>query len=146
MLLAVVLIIWGIVGYKIYNALSDEVPDVKSEVSVTFNPKTSFAQKDTFSIKADYRDPFLGSLPKAKSTKRKVVVKKKVEPEIAINYTGSILDKDSKNSIFFVTIAGTQHLMKPGQSKSEVTLVSGTEKTIKIRINRKTRNIPLRQP
>ena len=145
LLLGVVLLIWGIIGYKIVKAISPDEPELFAVENVNFKPLRSTTKKDTFSILANYRDPFLGTLPKQKVKKRKIVAKKSEEPEINIKYTGSILDSNTKNSIFFVTIDGTQFLMKQGEIKSKVTLLKGTENAIKIRSNKRTRNIQLQQ-
>lgn len=143
LLLGAVLFIWGAVGYRIYKGISPSETALNAETAqVNFKPKEP-VEKDTFSIVADYRDPFLGIILK----KKKIAVKRKKQappiPEIPITYTGSVLGKNSSNSIFFVNIAGVQQLLKPKQTVNGVTLVSGTEKEIKIRCQGKLRTIAL---
>lgn len=101
--------------------------------------------KDTFSIKADYRDPFLGTMHvKKKRTKKKIA---KTSPKIqfpSIAYTGLIADQQNKQHIFFVTINNTQYLMQSKSEKDGVTLVSGTKSGIKVRYKGITKQIPLK--
>lgn len=144
MLLGVVLLIWGVVGYKILNTLSPDAPTQNQLKEISFEPK-KIAEKDTFSILANYRDPFLGTLPKKKVVKRKSKPKVAAVPEPNIIYTGSVINNDKKNSIFFVTIDGNQFLMKTKQQKQKVTLLSGTETAIRVRINGKLKTIAIQQ-
>lgn len=145
LLLGAVLFIWGAVGYRIYKGISPSETALNTETAqVNFKPKEP-VQRDTFSIVADYRDPFLGTMAK----KKKVVVKPKNQappvPEVSITYTGSVLGNNSNNSIFFVNIAGVQQLLKLKQTVNGVTLVSGTEKEIRVRHQGKLRTISLQQ-
>ncbi len=107
-----------------------------------FKPKEQ-VKKDTFSILADYRDPFLGTMPPSKKKpKAKGVAKPKVQlPNIS--YTGLITDQNTKNHIFFVTISGNQYLMRKGNVQAEVTLVSGSSKNIRVRYKGIVKTIPL---
>jgi hypothetical protein len=143
LLLAVVLLIWGIIGCKIYNALSPDTPEPRQFTAIKFNPQVK-SEKDTFSISAGYRDPFLGTMPKKRITKVSKPKKKEVLKR-AISFTGSIINKNANSSIFFVTIEGAQFLMKPGQSHKEVTLVNGTAKNIRVRYSGITETIPLQE-
>ena len=145
LLLGAVLFIWGAVGYRIYKGISPSELSLNAETEqVNFKPK-EFEQKDTFSILANYRDPFLGTMAK----KNPPVVRSKKQappvPEIMITYTGSVLGKNSSNSVFFVNIEGVQQLLKLKQTVNGVTLVSGTEKEIKVRHKGKLRTISLQQ-
>ena len=137
------LLIWGIIGFKIYNALSPDTPESKEFAAIKFNPQVK-SQKDTFSISANYRDPFLGTMPKKKINKVSKP-KKKEAPKRTISFTGSILNKNANSSIFFITIEGVQFLIKPGQTHKEVTLIKGTEKSIRVRYNGITETIPLQE-
>ncbi|WP_350292615.1 hypothetical protein [uncultured Croceitalea sp.] len=144
LLLGVVLLIWGAVGYRIYSGLSPDLPAEQEIKTTSFKPK-AMVKKDTFSILADYRDPFFGTYSKKKRKVKSTTPKKVVAPEIGISYTGSVIDNNQKNSIFFVTIEGKQVLMKPKQTLNEVTLLSGTKQTIRVRHQGKLRTIKLQQ-
>jgi len=68
LLIAVVLGIWGTIGYQVYSKLSpDETPILATNSSISFSPKQEIT-KDTFSISATHRDPFLGKPYQKKNT------------------------------------------------------------------------------
>lgn len=144
--MAVVIGIWGFIGFKLLNAGNPE-PVTMTELASNevFVPK-QLKKRDTFSIAANYRDPFLGTVQSPKKTKKKIssqkIVKKEV-PQKAISYTGFITDNSSKQKIFFVTIEGQQHMMGINETVQEVKLVKGSKYQIKIRCDGKTRTIAL---
>ncbi len=146
LLLAVVLGIWGIIGYKVFNTIAPE-PEQNTLAAVTkFTPK-AIKEKDTFSIIADYRDPFLGTIKKNKKVKKlkKPVVKKETLPEIKVLYTGHIMDDTTNEKIFFVSINGKQELMTIGTSINKVTLLSGSKTKIKVKVRKKVSTILLQE-
>ncbi|GMN06265.1 hypothetical protein MTsPCn5_16540 [Croceitalea sp. MTPC5] len=135
--------IWGIIGVKIFSALSPNEQENAPMKEVTFTKVTTL-KRDTFSIVADYRDPFLGTLPKKKSLKKPIIKKKEVQKR-NVTYTGSIIDNNSKNSVFFIAIEGEQVLLKNGQTHEGVTLLKGTAKSIRIRYSGVIETIQLQQ-
>ncbi|UOB17896.1 hypothetical protein [Abyssalbus ytuae] len=145
LLLILVIVIWGIIAYKIISSLGNNStpagPEQKFEVS--FNPKP-VKGIDTFSIKANYRDPFLGTVEKPKSV---IVSKPKTtqppEIEIPVSYSGFIKDKKTREKIFFVHINGMQHLMKANKEINGVKLVSGNDKEITVLLNKKRKIIKI---
>ena len=145
-LLGIVALIWGIIGYRIISAISSDPEPQTTAVNADFKP-LPVQEKETFTILADYRDPFLGTLPKktAKKVKRSTKPKAPPAPEIAIAYTGFVADKEAKDNIFFVTINGQQHLMSSGNEIDKVKLLSGNASSIKIRYNNKTKTIQLKE-
>ncbi|WP_411032224.1 hypothetical protein [Spongiimicrobium sp. 3-5] len=145
LLLAAVLIIWGIIGFKVVNAINPSAKnDFNTGLTTKFEPKTMKA-KDTFSILADYRDPFLGTLPKSRSANKKApkTPKKAAIPEIPISYTGFITEKGSGKKIFFLTINGNQQMMTRGETVQGVKLVRGTKGSVQVQHNGRTRTIKL---
>ncbi len=141
-LLGGVLLIWGIIGFRIYSALSPDEETLAFTEEITFKPKKAIT-KDTFTIKADYRDPFLGNFGVSSKKRATKTTKKKTVNFPQISYTGLITDQKTKKHIFFVTIAGTQYLMKRGNQQNEVTLVSGSSKHIRVRYKGVVKTIPL---
>ncbi len=141
-LLTLVALIWGTIGYKIISSLSSDPESNAEEIAVSFKP-LPVQKKETFDIVADYRDPFLGSLPKKKTKKRIVSTKPKAPavPEVSISYTGFMTDGSTHQKIFFVTINGQQHLMNTKDEIAKVTLLGGSASSIRIRYNNKTRTI-----
>ncbi len=103
-------------------------------------------EKDTFSLMADYRDPFFGTVrTRDKAPKKASVPTKAPVPEKAIAYAGFVTDGKSKQRIFFVTIDGQQQMMSLNDSFQEVKLIQGTEDRIKVRHGGKIRTIFLTQ-
>jgi len=144
LLLALVLFIWGVIGYKVLSSITPEPEENTLAVTTTFKPQ-SIKEKDTFSIIADYRDPFLGTVKKKTIKKRKPTVKKNTIPEITVAYTGHISGASLKEKVFFVTINGKQELMSINNTINDVTLISGSKTKIKVSVKKKIRTIPLQE-
>ena len=148
LLLGLVLIIWGILGFKVIATLGLEEPPKEVVVlDKPYNLMLPIKKRDTFAIAANYRDPFLGTLPKSKKSKK--VVKKKVSkpkpPKKNIVYSGSVAQNGTENRMFFVTINGQQHIMHKDQKINEVTLVWGSPESIKVKYPGHTETILLKQ-
>ncbi len=128
-LLALVLSIWGAIGFKIVEAVNpSEANTTAQNFDVSFSPQIN-SEIDTFSIETVNRDPFLGTL----TTKRKIVntvPKPKTIVWKPIIYHGNISKNDAKKNIFIVSIDGKQYLMKLGQTISDIKLVRGDTKKI----------------
>ena len=147
LLLIVVLAIWGLLGFKIVGALHTDEPEQElALVSQKFIP-TILKKRDTFSVVANYRDPFLGTMPKSNIPKKvkKKVIKKPELPKKNIRYSGLVSQNNTKNSIFFVSIDGQQHMMTKNEVVADVKLVSGTTESIKVRYHNRTETIALSQ-
>ncbi|SHK12457.1 hypothetical protein SAMN04488007_2087 [Maribacter aquivivus] len=147
LLLAVVLLVWGMIGYKFVSAINPSVESDNSAVTAEkFVPK-EIKEREQFAIVADYRDPFLGTMKTPASGRKKKVSKtvKKELPKKNISYTGFITDKASKQKIFFVTIDGQQQMMGLKDTFNEVKLVQGTNSYIKVSYNGISEKIILAQ-
>lgn len=140
MLLGLVLLIWGVIGFKVLDKLSSEPQNVVMVQDMEFTTK-KVALKDTFSIIAAYRDPFLGILS---NSSKKPRTKKKPEVQFPnIVYTGLITDQKTKKHIFFVTISGRQYLMQKGNINDGIILVYGNPEYIKLRYMDILKTVPL---
>jgi hypothetical protein len=84
---------------------------------------------DTFSISKVDRDPFLGTITKKKTN---ISTKAKRKPLVwrPIDYLGVVNTSHKKARVFIVNINGKQYLLKRGQVKDSVTLLSGNDKSI----------------
>jgi len=146
LLLGVVLLIWGVIGFKVINTLSKDVPRPLPENPVAAMP-IEIKKSDTFKLMANYRDPFLGTLSVAK---QKIVKKKNTKKPTAIvkrniAYLGLVTQKGSGSTMYFVTIEGQQHIMTENEEVHQVTLIEGNAKNIKVRYNGISETIPLSQ-
>ncbi|MEM9143560.1 MAG: hypothetical protein AAGA86_11275 [Bacteroidota bacterium] len=145
-LLAAVLGIWGLIGFKLVKAANPEPadgPDMNARE--TFVPKP-LKEKDTFSILANYRDPFLGTIsgPKPKRKTRPKPIQKKAPPK-QIRYTGFVANEEASPEVFFVTIEGKQHMMTLNAVSDSVKLIQGSKQQVKVRCRGTTRTITLSQ-
>lgn len=136
--MGLVLIVWGIIGFKVVKTLSPQ-----PEAVASFSPTTSFTEpvgkRDTFALLSDYRDPFLGTLPPSQRTPPKKPVPQKAVPKKNIVYSGLVSQSD--NVMFFVSIDGQQHIMSKNQKIDDVSLLSGNENSIRVRYNGITETI-----
>jgi hypothetical protein len=147
LLLAVVALIWGIICVKVFNWMPKDEVSQPVNVVAAFIPKEQ-KKKDSFKIKANYRDPFLGTLTKetTKTVKTKGIKSKTEEtPAIVIQYTGFITDTDSKQKIFFITINGQQRLMKVNERVEGIRLLSGNSEKVQILCNSRKQYYPLQR-
>ncbi|CAG2532851.1 hypothetical protein MAR621_03045 [Maribacter dokdonensis] len=145
LLLAIVLLVWGIIGYRFVNALnpSKEDPQVIT-TNERFVPK-KIKKREDFSLVADYRDPFLGTVKTPTADKKKPVpkpIQAKV-PKKNIVYTGFISDQGTVPNIFFVTIEGQQEMMSLNDTFQEVKLIKGTKSYITVSYNGSSEKISL---
>ena len=148
LLLASVVIIWGIIIYKMTHTLS---PDKKvaetGKLLAGFKPKP-VQEKDVFDVSVHQRDPFLGTFiaPEIKTkriAKRKPVAQKQEAVPIPVNFSGMITDKNSGEKIFFVSVNNRQYLMKINDEVQEVKLVKGNAKAISIRYKNQLKTISI---
>ncbi|MCK0160129.1 hypothetical protein [Allomuricauda sp. F6463D] len=142
LLLGVVLLVWGIIGFKLIKALSKEpeLPMVQQPISAL--PK-SIKKRDTFELMANYRDPFLGTLPATKKKAVKRAVKKEPVSKRNIIYSGLVAQTGSGNTMFFVTIEGQQYIMSKSEEINGVRLLNGNGQSIKVRYDGRTETIVL---
>lgn len=143
-LLAVVLGIWGTIGYKIINGISSDVPQLASqEFDNTFKPK-SVVEAETFSIQHIERDPFLGTLTSTKKKKPRVIFNSTQKLNMTnkiITYSGLIQKQSTTDQVFVINIDNNQYLLKKGQTADGIKLVRGNAKQIVVRYNNKLQTI-----
>ncbi|UJH68666.1 hypothetical protein [Allomuricauda sp. SCSIO 65647] len=147
LLLALVLVIWGVLGFKIVGAINTtEEPIDKVDLTETYVAPT-LKKRDTFAITANYRDPFLGTMPKSEKIEKtkKKVVKKAETPQKNIQYAGSVAENGSNKRLFFVSIDGQQHIMAQNETVADVKLIKGNQESIKVRYGTRTETILLQQ-
>lgn len=141
LLLGFVLLVWGVIAFKLLSAFSPDSEPRAVVEDIPFEPQ-KLALKDTFSILAAYRDPFLGILRRSLKKKQSPQTKKPITVAFpSIVYTGLI--GDQHNAVFFVSIAGNAYLMKKGDENDGVTLVRGTDTDLSIRYKGALKTIPL---
>ena len=130
-LLTLVLVVWGLIAYRVFSALGPEDEAEVAEIAaVSFTPK-AVKEQDTFNISSYSRDPFLGTFKtRPKPKKKKVAVVKEETPWPQIRYAGLMGDGNSDESIFFVFINGKQYLLKQNDSMEDIRLIKGDKETV----------------
>lgn len=148
-LIPAVTIIWGIIGYKIYGALNpdDEYVNLNNNL-VKFEPNPP-PKKDTFTVKANYRDPFLGKLQKSVPKKTNKSKTKQVKPVVQfpqIVYNGMVAPKElGKQALFLLTINNKQQLLSIGKDVEGVKLLKGNSNEITISFLNTKKTISIKQ-
>ncbi|PRX57191.1 hypothetical protein [Flagellimonas meridianipacifica] len=132
LLLLVVLAIWGILGFRIIATLGPSEEVQSPTKTVALEQPLTLKKRDTFSINANYRDPFLGTLPKTKKKAKTPKKKSPIAPKRSIAYHGSVAQNGSKSRLFFVWVDNQQYIFEKGKSIDGVTVVSGTKERIKV--------------
>ena len=133
-LLPAVLIVWGLLGYRIYTSLAPTNSIEQNNVSTTQFIPQEIAATETFTINTDYRDPFLGEVSKRpkvvpkKSNKQATTVPQKPFPTIV--YKGVVAAEGKKEQVFIISIDDQQHFFKKNTTKNDVKLVRGTSSEI----------------
>lgn len=145
LLLALVLTIWGILGFKIINGLNpqtevENTPTIKNDFAVK-----TILKRDSFEISANYRDPFLGTIPKTERAKRTQPksVTNPPQPKRNIVYSGFVAQNGNQNRMFFISIEGQQHIMSKNEVVNDVKLVWGDANTIKVKYPGHTETISI---
>jgi len=133
-LLPAVLLVWGLLGYRIFSTVN---PSIKKQQTVAasnnFKPQL-LQESETFTINADYRDPFLGTVAQKKISKTKkiakTITKKPKVPFPSIMYKGLVSSKKKNQQVFLISINGQQFFFKKNSTKNEVKLLRGSSKQV----------------
>jgi len=145
-LLVLVLVVWGMIGYRIFSSLgTDKNAELSKNIAVNFNP-TAIKKQDTFTISSYDRDPFLGTFKRKKiPVKRKSISVKKEIQWPTIRYSGLIDNTNTDKQIYFVFVNNVQYLMKLKDEMEGVKLLKATNDEITVRFNKQTKKIALNQ-
>lgn len=129
-LLPLVIAIWGIIFYKIFYYAN---PDNEEAISSTKKKSvltTRQEMKDTFSIVADYRDPFHGNMISRDEKPKQMQPSKPVQLKIPltpidwsfISYSGVVKNKKTNNQLALVKMNGKEHLVRAKDTISGVVI------------------------
>ena len=136
-LFPVVLIVWGIVGYKLYVKFFGEENVVAANTEIVVEDKAN-AFTDHFEIENNYRDPFLGNAVReavvstqstiAPLQRQTVVAPPVVKPVVywpPIKVGGIVNEKK-----FMGTVSGKNVLLNKGEQAYGVTFVKASKDSI----------------
>jgi hypothetical protein len=153
LLLACVVLLWGLILFKVYAAVSDEeiaIEPIKTQKSNYFNLVNH--ENDSIVMELNYRDPFMESnnepvvdvqttivIPQPATT-----IKKKVINWAEITYKGYITNPASKKKIAIVFINGKETMLTEGQTVNGLKLLRYLGDSIKVNYQNETKFINLR--
>ena len=149
-LLPLVLIIWGLIIYRIVSGSASD--NYVQSAAVNIPLKLNQEKVDTFSIYADYSDPFLdyiwefddsGSDEEAVVEEIVPVIEK---PPIIINWPkisfgGIVKNQKSNKQVIIINIGEVGHLMKAGDVVSGVTLKKVFNDSIQVSFEKENKTI-----
>lgn len=144
-LLPLVIIIWGLIGFKIFSGLnSASFNEKSSKMDKQFVPKT-VDQAKAFTIDPDYRDPFLGTFKKKKAIVKKTsnAIAKKTVVFPTIVYKGMIAPKSKNKKVFMLAINGKQYLFKRNSVFEGVQLLKGNTQEVVLQYQKQEQTFQL---
>ncbi|HEY8402742.1 MAG TPA: hypothetical protein VIK89_15845 [Cytophagaceae bacterium] len=153
-----VLVIWGIVFYRIFNGLSTDNTIISAPVRevVEFSDEIIL---DSFTLIANYRDPFLGAWGHTRNNVERPVnyattkvskVKKEEpvvkEPEIPmdwsfISYDGIVKNPKTNKNVILLSVNGRQYMASENETVDGVTIIKYFTDSIKVSYQGKTHSI-----
>ena len=131
-LLPVVILVWGLLIYKIVAATKPNATTQELVATAQFNP-LQLEATESFTINANYRDPFLGIVKKKKKIKpktKKVTTKKITVPFPNIIYKGVVSPKGKNQQVYLISINGQQFFFKKNNINQKVKLMRGNNKEV----------------
>jgi len=128
-LIPLVLFVWGVIIYRVFNTINNnESPQLMNKPIAIADERKEFLN-DTFSLRLNYRDPFLGKLLKTVTTaggnKKKELLKTPLKTEAAIVWPvivyGGVIKNQNSNKLWgFVQINGQVNIVKEGDVINEI--------------------------
>jgi hypothetical protein len=137
-LLPLVLIIWGLIIYRFLSFSTADITEDTASSNYSLKPIV-LKPRDSFIIKVNYRDPFLGRMysPPTKLTanlrksRKKTTIAEPLQWPSVI-YKGIVSDTKNKKKVFMVIINGTTYLMSEKDKEQEIQLNTGNRDFIEV--------------
>lgn len=140
-----VLLVWGLIIYKVYAMLNDpETPDT----SVVVKPSITKAEIkiENYDLLLNYRDPFLNKQElrtlnpkKIKSNSKSSItidkIKKGPAVEWNIAYSGMVYNQNTREKIALISINNENFIVKEGERREGFLIKTILEDSIKIQFN-----------
>ena len=148
-MLPLILLVWGVVFSQLFSYFFSSPSYAVETKQESIN--IDEIKQDTFSIVANYRDPFLGGKIKFKqrsnssaSTRKKLRKSIQVKAEKSwplIAYNGMIKNNNSKRRVGIIRIDGKEYLIKEKDVVSEVTILSINKHEVNVRFQKEKKTI-----
>jgi hypothetical protein len=148
-LLPAVLLIWGVVLFKVFGVLKpSDSNDLERKETVHFVPDKIVA-KEKIELNIDYRDPFLGTFEIEKKEKKIVRVQSVIPQEEVvfpvIEYKGSFSGSNNANTVYLLVIDGAREMFKLKETHREIKLLQGDKEKTVVRFKSVKKTIILQQ-
>ena len=138
LLLGVVLLVWGLIFYRLFSGMGPSENRTSSSTGI-YKDSTEKNVADTFSIVGHYRDPFLGTMasdkPEIKPGPHVALVAKVLPPPLAwpvTGYGGMIKNQKSNKQLVLIQINSQNHLMKTGDAMEGIQLLKITKDSVEL--------------
>lgn len=150
-MLPIVFLVWGIVFYQLYLYFFSTPTYVTEKTEVIVN--VDEIKKDTFSIVANYRDPFLGEnirLTQPKTTnnqssqpkvQKNIAPKPLDNPWPTIEYKGMIKNNNSEKRVGIVGLNNKEYLVKEGEVLNGVKFMVISKELIQVSFQKEQKTI-----
>ncbi|PWS28860.1 hypothetical protein DHW03_03230 [Pedobacter yonginense] len=158
LLICCVIAVWGIIGYRIYAATTgDETTPISSNNS---SRKGYFKlidhSQDTYSLHADYPDPFRGfdDAPEEKPLDEHPIVSQSsqntafTKPEInwyGILFLGYILNPQSKKKVGIFSVNGHETMLSEGEQASGLKINKFVGDSVKVTYQKASKFISIKR-
>lgn len=153
-LLPLAALLWGIIIYKIVSYKTDE-PEIYYSGDTKEKQTEKTNEPDTFSLYANYKDPFLYKIPSYKPYKHKKTnnknirknrqIKRNIEKKVIkwpkIVYGGMIKNQPSDRIIVIVKVNNSEKLMREGEIVDSVQLLKVYRDSIRVKLNNEIKTI-----
>lgn len=158
-LIPLVAIIWGFVIFKIFN-YTDDGGNYNQNISNSLKFKEENAVVDTFTIVANYIDPFLGKFASSyrnqdieiseENNSENIVKKPEINKIVApkpflrwpqIEYGGIVYNSKTQKKLALVKINNQEQLAKIGDAFNKVKLLEIFPDSIKVQFETETKTI-----
>lgn len=151
-MLPIVILVWGIVFYQIFSYFFSAPTFVTEKTETILN--VDEIKQDTFSIIANYRDPFLGenssiNLPKITTSSKSTSTKtqKPAEPKPLekpwpiITYKGMIKNNNSEKKVCIISIDNKEQLVKEGDDINGVKITMIKKESVQVSFQKEQKTI-----
>lgn len=151
LMLPLIILVWGVVFYQLFSYIFSSPTYANETVKEVIN--IDEIKQDTFSIVADYRDPFLGKKARFKkqsnsssNTKKNLhkTIKNQIKAEKPwplITYNGMIKNNNSDRRVGIIKIGGKEYLVKEEDIVSEVTILFINKNVVEVRFQKENKTI-----
>lgn len=143
-LLPIVVLIWGYVGYVTYDAFSSDSSEIQQTSIASSYTKPIIEKKESFELIPMDSDPFLGTLYKKPNLKRTASRNKSSNKELKwpnIQFQGIVSGRAS--AVYMISINGQQHLLSKGEEIQNVKLVKGSSESVSLQFEGQTKQFPI---